>query len=175
MNDRTRLEALSREIEAANPGALTRVIEPQGKDRPWVIHVYRVPEGQLPAVNAHVASAIVDAMDQCPTLDVVGMAHSVEATARYYANDIHEILLRRALDARSDVQNVLGQWICEVPETFVVGATEPSPSLSGWEWSDVIETMNVQAGQSLILDEEASRPPTRGATYEPRGSFAKAA
>jgi len=175
MTERTRLEDLAREIEAANPGTLTRIIEPQGEDRPWVIHVYRVEEGRLAAVNAQVASAIVDAMDECPVLDVVGMAHSVEATGRYYANDVQEILLRRALDSRPAEQTIQGQWICEMPEGFVIGQPEPSPSPSGLAWSDMIATMNLDAGQCLFLDDEASLPPGRGATYEPRGSFAKAA
>lgn len=175
MSERTRLEDLAREIEAANPGTLTRVVDPQGEDRPWVIHVYRVEEGRLAAVNAQVASAIVDAMDECPMLDVVGMAHSVDATARCYANDVHEIMLRRALDTRPDEQTILGQWICEVPETFVIDQPEPSPSPSGLAWSDMIATMNLDAGQCLLLDQEAPLPHGRGATYEPKGSLAKAA
>ena len=142
-NDRPRLEALSREIEAKYPGTLTRVAEPEGRDRPWVVHVFNVEPGKLASVNAGVASALVDLMAESPALDAIGMAHTIDATAKHYAGCVAEAQLIRCLDRGAQAQTTLGVWYGNI----VVGESVRH-ELSGLscendvQWLDLMGTLN---------------------------------
>ncbi len=178
MTERACLEGLGREIEARCPGTLTQVVEAEAEDRPWVIHVYGVDPATLAAVNLDIASSLVDAMERFPALDAVGMAHSIEMTAKCYQHCVRQVRLMRALEMGGQLQAVLGSWSGSIVETSQTSTQEPStlPSESDVQWFDLIQAIEAPTGHYTTVESESllvlrERPPT----YEFKDRRAEAA